>query len=194
MMESLADEPEPTGHRRARRGTAGPLPGGDPRIVEFSLFYQDFVPSLMGFLIWQGAESSLAAEIVQETMTTLFRSWPHVEHRHAWARRIASRAYARQIARVEQDPVDTAPEHRSPLLGRDTDPDLLVARHEALRFLELLPTRQRQVMAWTLDGHTPTEIAIELKIEPGAVRASLQTARRTLASHLAATLKESEDR
>jgi len=120
-------------------------------------------------------------------MAALYRSWPRVEHREAWARTVASRAYARQIARVEEDPVEAVPEQRSPLLHRDSDLDLLVEHDEVLRLLDLLPSRQRQVMAWTFDGHTPAEIAAVLKIEPGAVRASLHKARATLAAHLTST-------
>ena len=50
--------------------------------------------------------------------------------------------------------------------------------------LDLLPLRQRQVMAWTLDGYTPAQIADELQITAEAARSSLKKARRTLATYL----------
>jgi RNA polymerase sigma factor (sigma-70 family) len=56
--------------------------------------------------------------------------------------------------------------------------------HEILRLLNMLPPRQRQVVAWTFDGYSPAEIANELRITPEAVRASLFKARRTLAEHI----------
>lgn len=59
-------------------------------------------------------------------------------------------------------------------------------RHEVLRVLDLLPLRQRQVMAWTLDGYPPAQIADELGITAEAVRSSLRKARRTLAAYLRA--------
>ncbi len=57
-------------------------------------------------------------------------------------------------------------------------------RHEVLRLLNLLPPRQRQVMAWTYDGSSPADIAAELNISAEAVRTNLKRARRTLATHL----------
>jgi RNA polymerase sigma-70 factor (ECF subfamily) len=55
-------------------------------------------------------------------------------------------------------------------------------QHEVLRLLKHLPPRQRQVLAWTFDGYTPSEIAEELAINSEAVRSSLKLARRTLAA------------
>ncbi|GGR46147.1 sigma factor-like helix-turn-helix DNA-binding protein [Streptomyces netropsis] len=47
-----------------------------------------------------------------------------------------------------------------------------------------LPYRQRQILAWTLSGYTPSEIAQQLELTPEAVRASLKKARRTLAEYI----------
>jgi RNA polymerase sigma-70 factor (ECF subfamily) len=57
-------------------------------------------------------------------------------------------------------------------------------RHDILRILDALPLRQRQVLAWTLDGHTPAEIAVELQLPSETVRANLYKARRAVAKHL----------
>jgi RNA polymerase sigma-70 factor (ECF subfamily) len=46
--------------------------------------------------------------------------------------------------------------------------------------IEQLPPRQRQVLAWTYDGATPTEIAEALQISPDAVRANLHKARAAM--------------
>jgi RNA polymerase sigma factor (sigma-70 family) len=89
----------------------------------------------------------------------------------------------RLIACVEkQDLVGEAPE-RSALLAPLTNVEAWEQRHDVLRVLDYLPPRQRQVMAWALDGYTSLEIADELKITAEAVRASLKKARRTLAEH-----------
>jgi RNA polymerase sigma-70 factor (ECF subfamily) len=58
-------------------------------------------------------------------------------------------------------------------------------QHEVLPVLDRLSPRQRQVMAWTLQCYTPTEIATELRTNAGASRAGLMKARRALAAHLA---------
>jgi DNA-directed RNA polymerase specialized sigma24 family protein len=61
---------------------------------------------------------------------------------------------ARHIARVEEDPAEEIPEHSS-LLPSLTNVTAWEQQHEVLRLLDLLPPRQRQVMAWTLEGSSP---------------------------------------
>lgn len=162
----------------------GPAPTVD---AAFSAFYRRFVPTLVGFLVWQGARLPDAADLAQVTMSEAYRYWSTIREPEAWVRRVASRALARHIARVEpEDPAGEIPEHSS-LLRSLTNVTAWEQQHEVLRLLDLLPPRQRQVMAWTLEGYTPTEIAQELKIESAAVRSSLSKARKMLAQHLSAT-------
>jgi RNA polymerase sigma-70 factor (ECF subfamily) len=97
---------------------------------------------------------------------------------------VASRTLARHIASIKEDLVEHLSE-RGSLLPASIDVETWEQRHEVLHVLDRLPSRQRQVMAWTLQGYTPAEIAIELQINPDAVRASLMKARRVLAAHLA---------
>lgn len=185
------DEPElpvgspavPDQPRSQQSTTGGPAPAVD---VAFSAFYRRFVPTLVGFLVWQGARLPDAADLAQVTMSEAYRSWSTIREPEAWARRVASRALARHIARVEEDPVEEIPEHSS-LLRSLTNVTAWEQQHEVLRLLDLLPPRQRQVMAWTLEGYAPAEIAQELKIESEAVRSSLSKARKALAQHLSAT-------
>lgn len=151
----------------------------------FSAFYRASTEKLVAFLMWQGARPADAIEIAQDTMAAAYRSWDHIAHPRAWVRRVASRGYARRIASLEEDLVETPPEQRTPLLRADSDPDVLIERHEVLRLLALLPSRQRQIMAWTFDDYSPAEIAQELGMPSDAVRSSLRKARRTLAGHLA---------
>jgi RNA polymerase sigma-70 factor (ECF subfamily) len=55
------------------------------------------------------------------------------------------------------------------------------AGHEFLRWLARLGSdRQRQILAWTYDGATPTEIAAELGMHPATVRSTLRNARAAL--------------
>lgn len=164
--------------------TQGPAPTVD---VAFSAFYRRFVPTLVGFLVWQGARLPDAADLAQVAMSEAYRYWSTIREPEAWVRRVASRALVRHIARVEpEDPAGEIPE-RSSLLRSLTNVTAWEQQHEVLRLLDLLPPRQRQVMAWTLEGYTPAEIAKELKIESDAVRSSLSKARKTLAQHLSAT-------
>jgi RNA polymerase sigma factor (sigma-70 family) len=151
---------------------------------EFSDFYRDSVVPLVRFLVVLGARPPDATDIAQETMIKAHRDWATINHPHAWVREVASRAWGQQMARVHEDPVEQVPEHTS-LLPPVNDIDTLEQRHDLLRLLATLPPRQRQVMAWHLDGYTDPEIAKKLDIDASAVRSSRYKARRALAAHLA---------
>lgn len=150
---------------------------------EFAAFYRSSMPRLVGFLVIQGAPLQDAADVAQETMAQAYRRWAQVSHPQAWTRRVASRLWARRLAHVGEDPVSDIPE--SVMLPGDTDVVAWEQRHHLLHVLDRLPSRQRQVLAWTLDGYTPAEIAAELQLNPEAVRATLYKARRTVARQLA---------
>lgn len=150
---------------------------------EFSNFYRATMRSLVQFLINQGSSVHLAADIAQETMTKAYRRWTEIEHPRAWVHRVASRALVRHFARVVEDPTDSVPEPTSLVPLPDAAGEW-EAKQNTLRVLQSLPPRQRQIMAWTLNGYTPTEIAVELGIAPEAVRSSLMKARRTATQHI----------
>jgi RNA polymerase sigma factor (sigma-70 family) len=155
-------------------------------VTEFSEFYRGFVPTLVAFLVWQGARLPDATDIAQETMIKAYQRWSEIDHPKAWARTVASRALVRRIASIEEDPAEQLPEHNL-LLPLSINVEAWEQRHEVLRVLDRLPPRQRQAMAWTLEGYTPAEIATQLQITADAVRASLMKARRTLAAYLSTT-------
>src|SRR5690606_29875874 len=92
----------------------------------------------------------------------------------------------RAITEVREEPAEQVPEP-TPLLPH---PDAAMdweLRHDLLPLLRTLPPRQRQVLAWTLSGFTPAEIAAELRMTSNAVSASLKKARRAATRYLAAT-------
>jgi RNA polymerase sigma factor (sigma-70 family) len=156
----------------------------DPAVTAaFGAFYRRSAPRLVAFLRWQGASLPDAAECAQEALTLAFRGWLTIGNPHAWCRVVASRLYARRVADIEA-PVEDPETAGTPLLPPGTDIDALEQRHDVLRLLAQLPARQRQVMAWTYDGATPTEIAEALRIRPDAVRGSLRKARTTLRQYL----------
>jgi RNA polymerase sigma factor (sigma-70 family) len=149
----------------------------------FGSFYHRFVPTLVAFLLWQGARLSDAADIAQETMVAAHQHWQSIRHPDQWARRVASRTLIRRVTSIEEVPVDQIPDG-TPLLPPQPNVATWEQQREILRVLAVLPPRQRQVMAWTFDGYSPSEIAEELQITPETVRSNLRKARRTLAAHL----------
>lgn len=151
----------------------------------FAAFYRESAPRLIAFLRWQGAPLPDAAECAQEALTLAFHKWSTIQQPHAWCRTVASRLYARRVADIEEEPVDDPETVGTPLLPAGTDIDASWNNAtNVLRLLARLPARQRQVMAWTYDGATPTEIAEALRISSDAVRGSLKKARASLRQYL----------
>jgi RNA polymerase sigma-70 factor (ECF subfamily) len=148
----------------------------------FDKFYRASVPRLVAFVRMLGASWEDAADIVQDTMILVHRRWGTINHPDAYARRVASRALIRQVTNVREVPSDRL--DGRPLLRPSVPITEWEDRHEILRVIDLLPFRQRQVMAWSLDEYTPAQIADELKITPEAVRASLRKARAAVRRYL----------
>ncbi|MCL7430354.1 RNA polymerase sigma factor [Streptomyces sp. YS415] len=181
----------------ADRHAAAPAPPGPPgqrhharqqTDDEFSAFYRENIRPLTGFLINHGAAVQVAADIAQEIMTDAYRNWDRITHPKAWVHKAASRALVRKIASVEE-PVGEVAEPTS-LLPR---PDAIAeweAQHDALPLLRSLPMKQSQVLAWTLAGFTPTDIADHLGLPAENVRANLKKARRAAAAYLRAREEE----
>src|SRR5688500_11681632 len=99
--------------RPTSQHTDARLPAGHTE--EFKEFYRCGTRELVAFLVLQGATLALAADLVQDTMITLYRRWPEVEHPRAWAYRTASRALIRALSTVRETPTADPLEH-SPLL------------------------------------------------------------------------------
>lgn len=152
------------------------------RREEFSAFYRTHAAMLVGFLVTQGARAADATDIAQETMIKLWKSWSTIESPMAWARVVAGRELVRRLGAVEEDHID-ASEH-SALIGTASDIDDWVRHNEYQRVLAALPPRQRQVLVWTAEGYSPTEIAVQLKLNAATVRSNLRKARCAMALHL----------
>ncbi len=149
------------------------------RDAEFTLFYTNDMPSLVGFLVVQGAHTTAAADLAQEAMTEAYRYWDVIDTPRAWVRTVATRKWWR-LARREQteQPHDELPEPGR-LLSVEAAAEI-EERHTFLTLLRSLPPAQREVMAWTYDGYGPTEIAALLGKNPATVRSVLRQARATL--------------
>lgn len=148
----------------------------------FEVFYRAVAPELTRFLLLQGATMADAAEAVQDTLGSAYQRWDNIENHRAWCYRVASRTWIRKMTTLQED-LSADPELPSPLL-REAPTDAWHMRHELIVALAALPPKQRQIMAWTFSGYTPTEIAEELQLTSDQVRANLRLARRALAQRL----------
>lgn len=151
--------------------------------AEFSAFYRADIEKLVGFLVLHGGTVADAADVAQETMIKARQRWGTIRSPRAWCRKTAAQALFRKLLKSDREEPTAEVCEPSPLL-RPGDVEVWEQQQVVVRVLSTLPTRQRQVMAWTIDGFTPTEIARELGISPEAVRGSLKVARRALAPRI----------
>jgi RNA polymerase sigma factor (sigma-70 family) len=161
---------------------AGALPAGSGglRDAEFAEFFRAEHKKLIRFLIAIGAGGDEAAEIAQVTFVKAFESWDVIRAPRAWIRRVAVNELtaARQAARRET-PQATLPDAPVPV-STALVVELTEEARQVLAALQALPPRQRQVMAWIIDGFGAIEIARELGVSPESVRQNHAKARKNL--------------
>jgi RNA polymerase sigma factor (sigma-70 family) len=162
------------------KARALPADSGRLRGSEFAEFFRAEHKKLIRFVIAIGAGADEAAEIAQVTFVKAFESWDQIRAPRAWIRRVAVNELTavRQAARREipQAAVPDAPVPVSTALAVE----LTDEARQVIAALQALPPRQRQVMAWIVDGFGAAEIARELGISPESVRQSHAKARRNL--------------
>lgn len=179
-MDEVPGRGQELPHQRTTRSS--PVSAAERlRMEAFSQFYRSDRIPLEAFLMFLGAERNAASDIAQEAMCFAFESWDQIQHPKAWVRRVGSRILWRLWLSVE-DPSELIPE-RVPW-GRPTDFDHIDTEQEFVRAVRSLPPRQRQVLAWTFEGFTPQEIAVELELPAATVRSNLKKARRAAAEQL----------
>jgi RNA polymerase sigma factor (sigma-70 family) len=153
--------------------------GGD----EFACFYREHVGRLVAYLFYQGATAPLAADIAQDAMITAYRRWSAITSPRAYVYKVAYKAFLRHVLDAPELPVGEVPEPPV-LLPRPEEAEAWLQTQQIIQVLRALPPRQRQVLALTIDGWTPAEMAEMLGIDPAAVRSSLRKARRAAGEHL----------
>jgi RNA polymerase sigma-70 factor (ECF subfamily) len=165
---------------------ASPAPGGEH---EFARFYRDHIRRLAAYLMYQGAAADLAADIAQDAMITTYRRWAEIRSPRAYTWTTAYRAFTRHALNDHELPAAEVPES-APLLPRPGEAEAWLQEQHIIRVLRALPPRQRQVLALTIDGWSPAEIAELLGLDPAAVRSNLKKARRNADAHHRGTREE----
>ena len=156
---------------------ACPRPGPQIAPGNFTDCYKRELPGLIWFVMSLGANAEVAADVAQSAFTDAFPLWPTIRRPRAWLRRVAERGYYRRGFR--ETLVESPPDRPEPLpTARDVE--LRDEARAVLAALAALPPKQRQVMAWCIDGYSPAETASELGADPAAVRQNLAKARKNL--------------
>lgn len=151
--------------------------------------YRAELAGLVRHVMFHGASTEQAWDAAQSAFSQAYPVWSRIRVPRAWLRTVAVRAYWRSA--VPETPTDAPPEHPDPASDRGLTPvELGEQERLVLRALAGLPVKQRQVMAWTIDGYAPAEIADALGEDPAAVRQNLRRARKNLASTLEGSGKD----
>lgn len=148
--------------------------------IDFDQFFRDHHQRLIACGLAVSGDRERACEAAQEALSRAYRDWGHVHalaNPAAWVRRVLvnvliddGRKRRRERDFIERSrPVDSTPA---------TDP----TRTVLLRAIRALPERQRiAVVLHYLDDLPVAEVADIMSVAEGTVKATLFTARATLA-------------
>jgi RNA polymerase sigma-70 factor (ECF subfamily) len=167
---------------------ASPVPQVDhPNLADgFPTFFRSAYRELLKTAMYTGATKHEADEATAAAMREVLRRWGELNDPLAYARRAVVSNFikenTRNLDRIRRRQVE---QHAGTAEGR-TDLNLTVweDREWVLQMLRSLPPGQRAVMAFVVDGFTPTETSTLLGRSPAAIRQSLHDARVRLKAAL----------
>ncbi|GLY80066.1 RNA polymerase sigma factor [Actinoallomurus iriomotensis] len=147
----------------------------------FDDYFRFDLPRLIRFTVRLGASLPEAEDVAQQAMLDVFRHWDDVTAPAAYTRTAATRIYlrGRKNAKREHEAVQRSWIQETKELAFDGDVQYV------MNMLAGLPTDQREIMAWAIDGYGPSEIAELTGRTAATVRSQLRHARRKLAQTIA---------
>ena len=148
--------------------------------MEFDEFFRAEHKKLIRFAMTMGADGDLAEEIAQAALVRAFQHWDTIDNPRAWVRTTARNELitVRSAARRET-PQESMPDREVPT-STALAVELGDEGRRVLKALDTLPPRQREVMAWIIDGFGAAEIARELGVTPESVRQNYAKGRKNL--------------
>lgn len=150
--------------------------------VEFTDFFRGHHVFLIETAMYAGATRPEARLAAQDAMTDVLRRWNDIGNPVAYARRavlscfLKARRDGLDRVRIEQVRYGAG----TPQGRLDQDLTAWEDRQWVRQLLDSLPPKQREVMAFVVDGFEPSEIALLLGRSPEAVRQNLWEARSRL--------------
>jgi RNA polymerase sigma factor (sigma-70 family) len=158
--------------------------------VSFEVVYRAERSRLIRYLMSMGVGQHQADDAVQATFARAYDRWETIRRPRAWLYKVALReSYRTNVGRREIPAGDALPD----AAAEPDTADLVVLNEEeelVRAALAALPGKQRQVMALTIAGFSPAEIAAELGCDPAAVRQNQVRARDKLARQLGIDRRE----
>ena len=159
---------------------------GAPAPRAFVELYENNYRDLLRLVIRLGATLPEAEDAVADALTEVFGRWSDVRNPLGYARKAAASNFikvrTRGLDRTRRRLVERAAAEPSPAAGPEFD---AAENNEWVRrLLSVLPPAERVVMALTVDGYQPIEIAGLLAKSQTSVRRNLCDGRRRLIDHL----------
>ncbi|MEU9690832.1 RNA polymerase sigma factor [Amycolatopsis japonica] len=149
---------------------------------DFDEFFKHDFAQLVGFLCKAGFDLETAKDAAADAMVQAFERWSSLDHPRAWVRKAAPRIARAQLQRTEEGVRRAVKGDWSQPLDRETERLISFLEETAwvASLVNQLPTRQRDVIVWALDGFSPTQIADHLGLSTVTVRSNLRHARKRL--------------
>lgn len=146
----------------------------------FTEFFRAEHKKLIRFVMTLNANSDQAAEIARATFFKALQTWDTIHSPRAWIRRVAkNELMAARLAARREAPYETMPDAQAPV-STGLAVELNDEGRQVIAALRTLPPKQREVMAWIVDGFSAAEIARELGVSPESVRQNHSKARKHL--------------
>ncbi|MFE1797691.1 RNA polymerase sigma factor [Streptomyces sp. NPDC059517] len=175
----------PTQDRRRPKKSTQPLTGEEQK--KYDAFFRSEFNILTRHVILLGATPEEAKDAAQSALIDLLQNWSTVQAPRPWSRKAAAHHFLRSDIR-ENKADRLARADFIARRGSDNSYSLCSPLEEwefIVNFVENhLVGVQRQVMAWSIDGFEPQDIAKQLGMAPATVRSNLRHARKKLATAL----------
>jgi len=159
-VDVLADTPEPPGQSEVSSRRAYD--------DEFSNFFREEYRKFVRQMMKSGAIFEEAEAAVQQAMSEAYTRWPLLANPSVWVWKAAN---IHQRIKIKTDRVRSQKKAESAHQeSASVEPD---ENRRFMTALRHLPDEQREIMALTFDGYTPTDIANLLQEPVSAVRSRL---------------------
>jgi RNA polymerase sigma-70 factor (ECF subfamily) len=167
-----------------------------PEFANFEEYYRADVAGVAGFAMKLGADVHDAADISQNVLVEMFRTWEQVRYPRIWARNNVTWAlYKKPLAAKYEVLTDVLPDSASSaLLSPERYAEVAESARTVRKLLAPLPEQQRLVMAYLTDGFDQRETAQAIHTTPAAVAKAAGRARKAIKDRIHADQQPQEDR
>jgi RNA polymerase sigma factor (sigma-70 family) len=153
--------------------------------AQYDEFFRASFKRIVKVVMEYGARIDEAEDAAAQAAAEVFVRWAEIRDPVAYAIRSARNNFYRSRQREEERHRRAAQAQRLvPGLDHDAALDARQEQDRVVALLSTLPAAQGEVMAFTVDGYSPTETAGILGKTPEAVRANLRHARKRLIDQL----------